>query len=195
MIPSNLIMTYGLTDEQVNKIRDSIPIKSCEVVSTECATDIIATNEMAVIISCEKLSTSDSKLLHDFFKEIASFPETIIFLGKPDFLDDILMFVTTYDSFEELELNLKYVLLSAYRRNKKTVNFSNTLANTILVLSEIRKHPYITTRQLSEKLELSNRTIQRYIETLRVAGEWIEYDYQNKGWKLQAGKAVLWGDF
>ena len=195
MIPSNLIMTYGLTDEQVNKIRDSIPIKSCEVVSTECATDIIATNEMAVIISCEKLSTSDSKLLHDFFKEIASFPETIIFLGKPDFLDDILMFVTTYDSFEELELNLKYVLLSAYRRNKKTVNFSNTLANTILVLSEIRKHPYITTRQLSEKLELSNRTIQRYIETLRVAGEWIEYDYQHKGWKLQAGKSVLWGDF
>ncbi len=188
-------MTYGLTDEQVNKIRDSIPVKSCEVVSTECATDIIATNEMAAIISCEKLSPADSKLLHDFFKEIAPFPETVIFLGKPVFLDDILKYVNIYDSFEELELNLKYVLLSAYRRNKKTVNFSNTLANTILVLSEIRKHPYITTRQLSEKLELSNRTIQRYIETLRVAGEWIEYYYQHKGWKLQAGKSVLWGDF
>ena len=35
----------------------------------------------------------------------------------------------------------------------------------------------------------------KYIETLRVAGEWIEYDTTHKGWYLQVGKSVLWGDF
>ncbi len=195
MIQSNLIMTYGLTDEQITKVQANIPVKSCEVVNTDCASDIIATNEMAVIIVCEKLSDDDIKILYEFYKEIAPFPETIIFLGKPDFLGDILKYVSVYGSFEELEQNLKYILLSAYRKNKKTVNFSITIANTLLVLSEIRKHPCITTGQLSEKLELSNRTIQRYIETLRMAGEWIEYNYQHKGWELQVGKSILWGDF
>ena len=38
-------------------------------------------------------------------------------------------------------------------------------------------------------------SVQRYIETLRVAGEWIEYDISHKGWTLQEGKSILWGDF
>ncbi len=90
---------------------------------------------------------------------------------------------------------MKYILLSAYRKTKKNENFSATLANSLIILSEIRKHQYVTTKELAEKLELSERTVQRYIETLRVAGEWIEYDVSHRGWKLQTGKSVLWGDF
>ncbi len=86
------------------------------------------------------------------------------------------------------------IAIGAYRRSKKNVNFSSTLANTIIILSQIRNKPFVTTKELAEKLELSERTIQRYIETLRVAGEWIEYDISRKGWRLCDGKSILWGD-
>ncbi|RHT71232.1 HTH domain-containing protein [Ruminococcaceae bacterium AM28-23LB] len=53
----------------------------------------------------------------------------------------------------------------------------------------------MSTRESAEKLEVSERSVQRYIETLRIAGEWIEYDTALKGWKLSVGKSVLWDDF
>ena len=43
---------------------------------------------------------------------------------------------------------------------------------------------------------VSTRSAQRFIETLRVAGEWIIYDAKTKHWRLEvAGKSALWGDF
>ena len=78
---------------------------------------------------------------------------------------------------------------------KKYKNFSIIVANTLFVLSAIKKTPGISTRELAEKLEVSERSVQRYIETLRIAGEWIEYDTALKGWKLSVGKSVLWDDF
>ena len=102
--------------------------------------------------------------------------------------------MSVYPTFEEFSDNAKYVLLSAYRRSKKNENFSATLANSIMILSLIRNKPFVTTKELAEKLELSERTVQRYIETLRVAGEWIEYDVSRRGWMLSEGKSMLWGD-
>lgn len=85
--------------------------------------------------------------------------------------DELKKEVSIYPTFEEFSANAKYVLLSAYRRTKKNENFSTTLANSIMILNLIRKKPFVTTKELAEKLELSERTVQRYIETLRVAGE------------------------
>ena len=85
--------------------------------------------------------------------------------------------------------------MDAQRKQKKHQNFSVVVANTLFVLSAIRKTPGISTKKLAEKLEVSERSVQRYIETLRIAGEWIEYDAASKGWKLSVGKSVLWDDF
>ena len=62
-------------------------------------------------------------------------------------------------------------------------------------LASLRKEKKLTQQELAEKLEVSERSVQRYIETLRIAGEWIEYDTALKGWKLSVGKSVLWDDF
>ena len=195
MYRTTLIGTFGLTEDQNRVIKDNAPTKSCEVMNTNCFTDIIATNEMAVIVNWAALSKDDIELLIDFYTEIAPFPETVVLIGNADVPDNLKKHVSVYEDFEGFAQNIKYVLLGAYRRYKKNENFSITLANTIMVLSEIRKKPYVTTKELAQKLELSERTVQRYIETLRVAGEWIEYDKFHKGWKLSAGKSVLWGDF
>lgn len=66
----------------------------------------------------------------------------------------------------------------------------------IKILFAIRNKPYITTKELADKIERTDRTVQRYIETLRCAGELIGYDRQKKGWYLMVdGKSVLMDEF
>jgi len=195
MRENTFIGTYGLSESQIELIKENIPTKKCEVMNTDCFTDIIATSEMAVIVAWDKLYDEDRGILVEFYSEIAPFSETLILIGDVDIPTDLKKHVSVYDSFDRFTENIKYVLLSAYRRSKKNENFSSTLANSIMLLSLIRKKPYVTTKELAEKLELSERTVQRYIETLRIAGEWIEYDVSHRGWMLQEGKSILWGDF
>jgi len=57
--------------------------------------------------------------------------------------------------------------------------------------TEIRNKPGIKTQELAERLEKSDRTVQRYIATLRAAGEWIVYDTEKKGWYLECGTSQL----
>lgn len=192
---TKLIGTFGLNEEEIMFIREHLPQKECEIMAAYNVTDIIAVSEFAAIVNTNKINQHDLAMLFEFYTEIAPFSETVIFLGDVIIPADLTGYIAVYKDFDDLKDNLKYILLSAYRKQKKSANFSNTLSNVILVLSVIRRHPYVTSAELAEKLGLSRRSIQRYIETLRVAGEWIEYDSNRKGWYLQEGKSVLWGDF
>lgn len=195
MLQTRLIMTVGLTDEEIDIIKKNVPQKECEVINTDDIRDILAMHEFVVIVKTDVMETDEVDILLDFYSEIVPFGETVIFIGKVQVPEKLSKYIVVYEDFDELKDKIKYVLLTAYRKQKKTENFSVTLANAIMILSMIRKHPYITSAELAERLELSQRSIQRYIETLRVAGEWIEYSTEKRGWMLSAGKSVLWGDF
>lgn len=192
-----LIGTYGLSEAQLNIIRDNVPAKKCEVMDTDCFTDIIATYAIADVVVWDKLQENDKGILVDYYTQIDAASETLFLIGnKEDIPKTLLKSVSVYPSFEEFTKNAKYVLLGAYNRKKKNENYSAILSKCILILSLMRKKNYITTKEIAEKLECSERTVQRYIETLRAAGEWIEYDISHKGWTLMAeGKSILWGDF
>ena len=192
---ANLIATFGLNEDEKAYIEKNLPQKECEIMDTDVVTDIVAASEFAVIVRADAMSQADIDLLYDYYGEVAPLSETVIFIGDVMIPAKLKNHIAVYKDFDTLKENLKYILLSAYRKQKKSENFSATLANAILILSTIRRQPYITSAELAEKLELSQRSVQRYIETLRVAGEWIEYDTAHKGWHLQVGKSVLWGDF
>lgn len=192
---ANLIATFGLNEDENAYIEKNLPQKECEIMDTDVVTDIVASSEFAVIVRADAMSQADMDLLYDYYGEVAPLSETVIFIGDVMIPAKLKNHIAVYKDFDTLKENLKYILLSAYRKQKKSENFSATLANAILILSTIRRQPYITSAELAEKLELSQRSVQRYIETLRVAGEWIEYDTAHKGWHLQVGKSVLWGDF
>ena len=192
---AKLIATFGLDEEENAYIEKHLPQKECEIMDTDVVTDIVASSEFAVIVRADAMSQSDMELLYDYYGEVAPLSETVILIGDVTVPANLKNHIAVYKDFDTLKENLKYILLSAYRKQKKSENFSATLANAILILSTIRRQPYITSAELAEKLEISPRSVQRYIETLRVAGEWIEYDTAHKGWYLQVGKSVLWGDF
>lgn len=195
MLSTSLIQVLGLTLDEISIVKKNVPKKDCKIMVTDEYRDLIAISAMAVIIRSDAVDKEDVDILIDWYKEIAPFSESVAFIGKVQLPKELTRHIVVYESFDVFADKIKYFLLSACRKQKKTENFSATLANAIMILSLIRKQPYITSAELSEKLELSQRSVQRYIETLRVTGEWIEYSSEKKGWMLSAGKSVLWGDF
>ncbi len=76
-----LIGTFGLSDEQIASLESNLPVKKCEIMDTDCFSDIVASSEMAIIVMWEKLSIDDRSLLIDFYSDIAPFSETMILIG------------------------------------------------------------------------------------------------------------------
>lgn len=195
MIGEHRIITYGLTDKENSSILKNIPASDYKVMNTECATDIIAFSASAVLINAAKLSNNDYNMIIDYYTEINGCTyETVIWIGMPVPQGALKKQFKCYESFDMIEDNLKYILLSAHSKSQKAASFSKKLADGIKILSLIRNRPGITTRELAETMELSQRTIQRYIASLQAANEWIEYNRAKKGWELQDGKSVLFGD-
>lgn len=192
------ILVYGLTDEQLVFVYDNLPNSSISVTDCSgCFTDIIATAYIAVIINPDLLVEENIEYFNEFANEVGAYSEKIIFI-KPHpilhFLSKNVRHTVFQDDFDFAD-RIKYLLLEASRAEKRANAYSDTVAQTIRVLSEIRKHPYITTEELAEIIERNPRTVQRYITTLVCAGEFIEYDRKKKGWYLFENRSVLWGDY
>lgn len=194
-VPVGRISTFGLTAEQNNYVRDCIPSKGYEVMDTDLATDLIAIYASAIIINSAALSDDDREMICDYYNEVdACAAETVLWLGYPKPSNKLRARFKCYESFDELNDKLKYLLLTAHNKSKKAVDYSKKLADGLQILSMIRKRPGIKTQEIAEIMELQVRTVQRYIASLQVAGEWIEYDRSLKGWALQRGVSVLFGD-
>ncbi len=188
------VMIYGFSEAEEALVASAAPNKETRVINTDCFTDLLALPAYAQIVKVSATVPEDLETLFEYYIEVGSFSETVILVGDAAIPDSLKKKIHLYADFDSLMQNLKYLLLSASRRTKRNESFSNTLSNAIVILSEIRKNPGTTTAQLAERLDISQRSVQRYIETLRVAGEWIEYDTSLKGWKLTDGVSVLWGD-
>ena len=187
------VAVLGFDEIELAIIAGAFPSDKIELFDTECASDLIAIDHIAIIVNVSRLDPGGLELLYAFYGEIEYFAESVILVG-PTLSPPPDVGFKRYADFESLSTDLKYLLLSAFRQKKNSDNFSKKLAHAIMILSRIRSNPGITTRELAKERELSPRTVQRYIETLRVAGEAIDYDPVKKGWKLSAGKSFLWGD-
>lgn len=103
-------------------------------------------------------------------------------------------YVKAYPDFCSIEENLKFLLLTAHRKMKKVEGHSRMLADSLLILAMVRKFPGISTQQLVERTGISERSVQRYIKSIQATGEWLEYNRSKRGWELQYGKSLLFGD-
>lgn len=188
------VLTFGLEIYENELIEKALNKYDVCVRPTEVYTDFIAIPAILLIINANSI---DKEVLNDilsFYYEIEKFNEIIILIGDVQVRKEFKSSIFKYKSFGEFKDKLEYHVLSALRTEKKTHQFSRTLANSIKILQLIKRNEGISTKKLAEELELSPRTIQRYIETLRVAGEWIEYDKSANCWYLIEGKSILLDD-
>lgn len=195
MFHTDAVFVYGFLQSEERFIQKMLPTKESYLVSTDCMTDILATNSYAIFIKANAASEHDLQLLWSYYLEVSPTSDTVVLVGNTVVPKALQNEIKVYANFKELQQEIKYILLTARRKQKKTETFSKTLSIAICILSEIHLHPGITTSQLAKKLEISQRTVQRYIETLRVAGEWIEYDAKTKGLSFTDGKSVLWDEW
>ena len=198
IIRKRYALVWGLTKEELNIVKKIMPKGKYELSGiTDFMTDIISLNAFIVIINPDNISLDDINDINEWYLELnGCYTENIVFTKKSDklkLLNKKIKFIACDDNASFCE-NIKYAILNSIRKAKKNEGFSNQLSNAITVLSEIRKNNGITTKQLAEKIEVSDRTAQRIIESLRIAGEWIEYDRKLKGWKLTDGISILFGD-
>lgn len=189
------IITFGLTDDQNDMVKANIPMKDYEVFDTDAPTDILAISSIAIIIHASALDNDSAEMLFDFYSEInGCTDETVIWIGEPKPPKELQKFMKCYPSFSDIEDKLKYILLNAHSKSKKAAEYSEKLVNGLRILSMIRSKPGVTTKEISEKIELPIRSVQRYIAALQAAGEWIEYDRTLRGWKLFHGISSLFGE-
>ncbi len=189
------IITFGLTDAQNEIVRANIPAKDYEVFDTDAPTDMLAINATALIIQASALEEEGVEMMFGYYEELnGCTDETVFWLGEPKPPKKLQKFMKCYPSFDAIENNLKYLLLTAHSKSKKASEYSERLVNGLRILSMIRQQPGVTTKELAEKTELSVRSVQRYIADLQAAGEWIEYDRSLRGWKLFHGKSTLLGE-
>ena len=190
------IITYGLSEEQNEMVTAALPIKGYELLDTEAPTDLIAIQSAALIVSAAALDDDDMGMLIDYYTEVGeNISETVFWIGLQKPPHHLHTLFKCYDSFDEFAVNMKYHLLAAHKKSKKADAFSKQLMNCMLIMKLIRSHPYIRTQEIADRLELSVKTVQRYICALQTAGEWISYDYSEKGWYLQDGVSPFFDNF
>lgn len=192
------VLVYGISDDQFAIICEELPSSDIRVVDcSDCFTDIIALPYIAVILNPDVVEQEHIDYFNDYANEVLYFTEKIIFTKDHPVLNQLNKNVkhVVLDGDFEIKAKIKYLLLDATRSDRRNDTYSDTIAQTIRVLSEIRKHPGITTAELAEIIERNAKTVQRYITTLNCAGEFIEYDRKKKGWFLFDNKSVLWGDY
>lgn len=188
------IFINGLTEEEKAVLHRSISTKNIDVTDvTGDGTDIITRASFALIINPYNIAEDELDFYVDFYRNCDGCTESVILTQNREGVKEQFKDIKTvvFNDLVEMDHNLKYELLQALRKTNKIDGFSNSLSQAIMILFAIRNKPYITTKELAIKIEKTERTVQRYIETLRCAGEWIEYDRQKKGWYLFDGKSIL----
>ena len=194
-IPDGRVTTFGLSDEQNKVVENALPVKGYELLDTDASSDLIAISAAALIINAAALDTDSREMVFDYYTEVGDCTdETVFWIGSPKPPNHLRAKFKCYENFDELATNLQYHLLSAHSKSKKSKDFSKKMADCLMILSLIRSHPGIKTQELVDKLEIPTRTIQRHISALQAAGEWIEYDTHKRGWQLQYGISILFGD-
>ena len=189
------VFTYGLSEEENTKVRKVLPSKEYGLIDEECITSLLANNYTAVILNTDAMVQDEIDEVCDYYLNIGCCTdEMVVWLGSVPVPAKMKTYVKAYPDFSSIEENLKFLLLTAHRKTKKVEGHSRMLADSLLILSMVRKFPGISTQQLVERTGISERSVQRYIKSIQATGEWLEYNRSKRGWELQYGKSLLFGD-
>ena len=180
----HLIMMFGLAANQIELIMRELP--QCDYRYAECWQDIIALSADLIILNPSELSMEEIAVLTQYYKEIEPSTERLIITEPCKEMEKIKNVEYMEALFEE-SYRIRTLALRCLHETVKDVDYSRKLVLSLTIMRVICKHPGITTNEISKITELSPRSVNRYIDALRMAGADIEY--REKGWHC---KVALW---
>ena len=194
-MPEGRVIAYGLSPNEIPFIEKCLSSKDYELYVSDDVRDILAVSCFALIVEADEVNSKDREIITEYYTDLGSnFSETVFWIGYPKPPSCLRTKFRCYENFDELAYILPECLIKAHQKEKKARLLSRNLADCLRILSLIRSKPGINSQELAETLALPLRIIQRNISTLQAAGEWIEYDTKKRGWYLQNGVSILFGD-
>ena len=187
----NQIITYGLTDDEIIELQKVKPNKDCSIIIADCATDIIALPAYAAIVRKSELDQGDYDLLRAYLEEVGDYADTLLLIGEDEKLKKCSKNVKIFATFEDFIEKAKFTLVASYAKHKQSDEFSSKISLALKLVVLVKRNPGISTAVLADKLDISPRSVQRYIKTLCMSGEWIDYDTALRGWRLEHEKSFL----
>lgn len=184
------VAVYGFSNKESEIINSSLAKSTTELFIAEYATDLFAIDHLMIIVNVSRVPDSELQQLFAYYKQVPVFSETVILIGDCTQLD-VNNRMTVYTEFDDLQKNLKYLLLAAHKQRKNAESFSRSISYALIILKMITENPGISSKEIADRLELSPRSVTRYIETLNMSGESIVYNRKQNGWSLEYDESLL----
>lgn len=184
------VAVYGFSEEQNKIIHSSLTKSSMELFHAAYATDLFAIDHLLIIVNVSCVPYSEMQQLVSYYKQVPDPSESVVLVGDCSQFD-IGNRMVVYAEFDALQENLKYLLLAAHKQRKNAESFSRSISYALLILKMITENPGISSKEIADRLELSPRSVTRYIETLNMSGESIVYNRKQNGWRLEYDESLL----
>lgn len=184
------IAVYGFSNKEREIINSSLTRSTMELFVAEYATDLFVIGHLMIIVNVSCVPDSELQQLFAYYKQVPVFSESVILIGDCTQLD-VNNRMTVYTEFDDFQKNLKYLLLAAHKQRKNAESFSRSISYALIILKMITENPGISSKEIADNLELSPRSVTRYIETLNMSGESIVYNRKQNGWSLEYDESLL----
>ena len=102
------VMTFGLSETELEILHHSLLSKNTEVFDTDVATDLVAVAAEVIIIKADALDKEGRELLLDYYNEVADYSDEVVFwIGVPCMSNKLIKRFKIFASFDDLEKDLK----------------------------------------------------------------------------------------
>lgn len=184
------VAVFGFSGEQNEIINGALTKNAMELFCAAYATDLFAIDHLMIIVNVDNMPEDELRQLCAYYRQVPAFSESVVLVGDSGKLD-VSSRMVVYGGFDELEENLKYLLLAAKKQRKNAESFSRSISYALIILRMITENPGISSKEIADRLELSPRSVTRYIETLNMSGESIVYSRKQNGWSLEHNESLL----
>lgn len=175
-----MILLFGLNDNEIAIIAKAT-FKESDFRYTDTWQDILALNADLIIVNPDALSEEAKGAIAEFYREIEPAETFIILTKECRYFEGVKRIVCKKNILEDRTV-LKMTVLECLKTTNRDVDFSRRLMLCIRIMRYIYKHPGVTTAAMAEDdyIGVSERSVKRYIDTLKMSGALIEY--KNRGW-------------
>ena len=115
------VMTFGLSETEIEILHHSLLSKNTEVFDTDEATDLVALAAEVIIIKADALDKEGRELLLDYYNEVADYSDEVVFwIGEPCMPKKLMKRFKVFVSFDDLANNFKQLTTLVFQKSNKS---------------------------------------------------------------------------
>ena len=115
------VMTFGLSEAELEILHKSLLSQNTEVFDTDEATDLVAVAAEVIIIKADALDKEGRELLLDYYNEVADYSDEAVFwIGEPCMPKKLMKRFKVFVSFDDLANNFKQLTTLVFQKSNKS---------------------------------------------------------------------------